>query len=318
MIKICKHIIDYICHLLIGCWFNMNRNRTIFSGYFILEETIHSLKCSVTHGDVKLFYRINFVWLTLLSLWSSVTSGFFTQRVNNAQSISIISDVTMYHPCRTQMVPMMAPWTLLLGMSCIGFISSAAIMTTECVVWYHDNVSGITELVSPWWRHQMETFSALLALWGIHWSPVNFPHKGQWCRALMYSLICAWINSWVNNGKAGDLRHHCAHYDITVMSTQSVKYNHHLANQYLATWFKTRTHIWWNFINTYDGSEEWWQPVLFKNASIFLSGVQSLPLAINVIQHYLVQICWLYLDNAWVFGVSPKLSWVLILLCRRR
>ena len=51
----------------------------------------------------------------------------------------------------------------------------------------------------------------------IHRSPVNFPHKGQWRGALMFSLICAWINGWVNNGKAGDLRRHRAHYDVTVM-----------------------------------------------------------------------------------------------------
>ena len=43
-----------------------------------------------------------------------------------------------------------------------------------------------------WWRHQMETFSMLLAFMrGIHRSPVNSPHKGQWRRALMFSLICA-------------------------------------------------------------------------------------------------------------------------------
>ena len=35
---------------------------------------------------------------------------------------------------------------------------------------------------------------------------------------LMFSLICAWINCWVNNGEAGDLRRHRAHYDVTVMS----------------------------------------------------------------------------------------------------
>ena len=52
---------------------------------------------------------------------------------------------------------------------------------------------------------------------GIHRSPVNSPHKGQWRGALMSSLICAWINDWVNNGKAGDLRRHPAHYDVTVM-----------------------------------------------------------------------------------------------------
>ena len=52
---------------------------------------------------------------------------------------------------------------------------------------------------------------------GIHWSPVDSPHKGQWHRALMFPLICAWTNSWGNNRDAFDLRHHCTHCDSTVM-----------------------------------------------------------------------------------------------------
>ena len=52
---------------------------------------------------------------------------------------------------------------------------------------------------------------------GIHWSPVNSPHKGQWRRALMFSLICVWINGWVNNREAGDLRRYCGHYEVIVM-----------------------------------------------------------------------------------------------------
>ena len=52
---------------------------------------------------------------------------------------------------------------------------------------------------------------------GIHRSPVNSPHKGQWRGALMFSLICVWINDWVNNREAGDLRRHRAHYDVIVM-----------------------------------------------------------------------------------------------------
>ena len=55
-------------------------------------------------------------------------------------------------------------------------------------------------------------------VWGIHLWPVNSPHKYQWCRALMFSLIFAWINGWVNNRKAGDLRRHRAHYDATAMN----------------------------------------------------------------------------------------------------
>ena len=53
---------------------------------------------------------------------------------------------------------------------------------------------------------------------GIHRSPVNSPHKGQWRRALVFSLICAWINGSVNNGEAGDLRRHRGHYGVTIMT----------------------------------------------------------------------------------------------------
>ena len=54
---------------------------------------------------------------------------------------------------------------------------------------------------------------------GIHRSPVNSPHKGQWRGALMFSLICVSINGWVNNREAGDLRRYRAHYDVIVMWT---------------------------------------------------------------------------------------------------
>ena len=57
-------------------------------------------------------------------------------------------------------------------------------------------------------------------VWGIHRSPVNFPHKGQWRGALMFSMICAWINGWVNNCEAGDLRRHRTRYEVTVMLSQ--------------------------------------------------------------------------------------------------
>ena len=76
---------------------------------------------------------------------------------------------------------------------------------------------------------------------GIHRSPVNSPHKGQQREALMFSLICVWINVWVNireagdlrrhhghydvivnNGEAGDLRCYCAHYDVTVMNCSQI------------------------------------------------------------------------------------------------
>ena len=92
----------------------------------------------------------------------------------------------------------------------------------KCLIWECRHAfQGILILSQTWWRHQMETFSALLALcvWGIHRSPVNSPHKGQWRGALMFPLIWTWINSSVNNHEAGDLRRHRAHYDIIVMNS---------------------------------------------------------------------------------------------------
>ena len=61
-----------------------------------------------------------------------------------------------------------------------------------------------------WWRNQMETFSALLAI-----CAGNSPVIG----ALVFSLICARINARVYNSEAGDLRRQRAHYDITVMTS---------------------------------------------------------------------------------------------------
>ena len=52
---------------------------------------------------------------------------------------------------------------------------------------------------------------------GIHRWPVNSPHKCQSRGDLMFSLICVWINGWVNNREAGDLRRHRAHYDVIVI-----------------------------------------------------------------------------------------------------
>ena len=64
-----------------------------------------------------------------------------------------------------------------------------------------------------WWRHQMETVSALLAI-----CAGNSPVPGQWRGALMFSLICVWIKGWVNNREAGDLRRYQGHYDVIVMA----------------------------------------------------------------------------------------------------
>ena len=56
------------------------------------------------------------------------------------------------------------------------------------------------ERVLTWWRHQMETLSALLVIC-VGNSPVTgkFAPQRPVARSFDVSLICAWINGWVNN-----------------------------------------------------------------------------------------------------------------------
>ena len=68
--------------------------------------------------------------------------------------------------------------------------------------WRSDNICENSVGHSAKWRHQMETFSTLLAICAGN-SP-DTGHKGQWRGALMFPLICAWINGWVNNREADD------------------------------------------------------------------------------------------------------------------
>ena len=64
------------------------------------------------------------------------------------------------------------------------------------------------------WKHFPRYW---LSVRGIQRTPVNSPHKDRRRRALRFSLIFAWTNSWANNGDAGDLRRNRAHYNVIVM-----------------------------------------------------------------------------------------------------
>ena len=91
---------------------------------------------------------------------------------------------------------------------------SAILSRPQCVNEYRQASSSVSNpLLQDYvikWKH----FPCYWRfVWGIDRSLVNSPRKGQWRGALMFSLICAWINGWVNNGDAGDL----IHYDVTVI-----------------------------------------------------------------------------------------------------
>ena len=96
---------------------------------------------------------------------------------------------------------------------------------------------------------------------GIHRSAVNSPHKGQCRGALMFSLICAWTNCWVNNRDAGDLRRYRAHYDVTVMPHNQyglwgIDVNE-LGRHWFGQWIVTYTYIFCQAKSLYDMMNCW-------------------------------------------------------------
>ena len=143
---------------------------------------------------------------------------------------------------------------------------------------------------------------------GIHRSPVNSPHKGQWRGPLMFSLICAWIDDWVNNGEVCELIHYHAHYDIVMcrlsllMMTlwQTFLITGPLWGESIGGWWEASvfslflvwissgqtiefpvicdamTHMWYHdnvFINTrFDGYQTCWASICQESGPLFESG----------------------------------------------
>ena len=105
---------------------------------------------------------------------------------------------------RKKVIIVQSPWNVM-GGSTLRLLSC---MSNLRAIWRHDYVIK--------WKHFPRYWPFVR---GIHRSPVNSPHKGQWRGALMFSLICVWINGWVNNGEAGDLRRYHAYCDATVMDS---------------------------------------------------------------------------------------------------
>ena len=136
--------------------------------------------------DIFVLRKYNIVTLILISVPSAIL---WSARDSSRGSVFLPRSTSVYG------------MRLLLLMCCVASISIPSIVTT------HDDVIK--------WKHFPRNWPFVRE---IHRSPVNFPHKGQWRGALMFSLIYAWINDWVNNREAGDLRRQHGHYDVIVMA----------------------------------------------------------------------------------------------------
>ena len=119
------------------------------------------------------------------------------------------------------------------------------------------------------WKHFLRYWPFVR---GIHRSSVNSPHK--WRGALIF-FICVWINGWVNNPEAGDLRRYRVHYDVIVMTsrqhvslirqmnTDKIKYV--TWNEY-AKCTEQKTPVTWTVQCLKNRRCYWWLPLNCHNA----------------------------------------------------
>ena len=156
--------------------------------------------------DIFVVYMENYLYIAgfkRLHAWGIGLYHHMTWRRTDYQQLMFSSEnLEIYiNACLLSVLSLQVPWLWRLS-------------TQDIEAW-----SPEIQVRCTWWCDQMETCSALLAFWvGIHRSPVNSPHKGQWRGALMFSLVCAWTNDLVNNRNAGDLGRHRARYDVNIMT----------------------------------------------------------------------------------------------------
>ena len=135
-------------------------------------------------------------------------------RVNAFENVVWKASATLFRPlCVNGIATPPSPYiTVIIWIYSTYSLKRSPLATHKNNVWWnhsadilhnHDNVIK--------WKHFPRCWPYVR---GIHRSPVNSPHKGQWRGALMFSLICAWIKYWVNNREAGDFRRHRIHYDV--------------------------------------------------------------------------------------------------------
>ena len=105
----------------------------------------------------------------------------------------------------------------------------------------------------------METFSALLAICA-------------GTQSFDISLICVWLNGWVNNREAGDLRRYHAPYDVSVM---------------IYPYLRFCNHVWGNMFAFYKDS--FWDR-------------RKLPELFTVLDQELTQSHYLKVQTFWIFS----------------
>ena len=80
--------------------------------------------------------------------------------------------------------------------------------------WWHGGFPTHDDVIK--WKHFPRYWPFVRGIYRSRWIPHTKASGAE-----MFSLICVWINGWVNSREAGDLRRHRGHYDVIVMKNAS-------------------------------------------------------------------------------------------------
>ena len=156
-----------------------------------------------------------------------VTNGFYPKIVQPCRFIKKIGSIIDHTFCKSsESIFKSSSGILISNMSdhlshftCLDILSNQQKTTSDnptqvqCGCRGGANHDGVIK-----WKHSPRYWPFVQV---IHRWPVNSPHNGMWRGPLMFSLICAWTNRWVNNREAGHLRRYRALYDVIAMIIHS-------------------------------------------------------------------------------------------------
>ena len=120
---------------------------------------------------------------------------------------------------------------------------------------------------------------------GIHRWPVNSRTKAS--DAELFFFFDLRTNGWVNNREAGDLRHHCAHYDVITMSIDWYQLNSgwRLQSPYWHSWDDIRQ---WYIIQVISCIEKLlylhWKVAIFVMQAIYTGYCKMFPASVWIIE----------------------------------
>ena len=148
-------------------------------------------------------------WYLVTTKWSK-RETVFAISINDRNATNgnrEISTANNQMPTRRDITGTVHPKALHGFFTVIKAVKTTLTDTGKCTVWIDHN-----DVIK--WNHVPRYWPFVR---GIHRSAGNSSHKGQWRGALMFSLICAWRNGWVNNREVGDLRRYRVHHDVIVI-----------------------------------------------------------------------------------------------------